>query len=125
MLLRPTFPGAMLASAIGEREHAGTSRVGALGRLDPTEDSGRDVPLLPSVGDHRHSLLVVARQHALKTTLAGRLEGDTVSNPEFHHLYMSAHLVEKTQALDDAVVEIDEFGLGQLVNIDRHRGAIA
>jgi hypothetical protein len=33
--------------------------------------------------------------------------------------------VEKTQALDDAVVKIDELGLGQLVNIDRHRGAIA
>src|SRR3712207_5042115 len=123
-LLRPTLPGAIVASAIGEREHAGSSRVGALGRLDPTEDSGRNVPLLPRVGVHRHGLLVVARQHALKPTLAGRLAGDTVPNLELQHLHMSAHLVEKTQARDDAVVEIDEFGLGQLVNIDRHRGAI-
>jgi hypothetical protein len=38
---------------------------------------------------------------------------------------MSAHLAEKAQALDDAVVEINQLGLGQLVNVDRHRGAIA
>ena len=37
---------------------------------------------------------------------------------------MSAHLVEKAQALDDAVVEIDQPGLGQLVNVNRHNGTI-
>ena len=37
---------------------------------------------------------------------------------------MSAHLVEKAQALDDAVVEIDQPSLGQLVNVNRHNGTI-
>ena len=110
---------------IFQQDHVGSSRVGALGRLDPAEDSGRDVPPLPGVGDHRHGLLVVARQHALELTLAGRLEGDPVTNLELQHLHMSAHLVEKAQALDDAVVEIDKLGLGQLVNVDLHRDAIA
>jgi hypothetical protein len=32
--------------------------------------------------------------------------------------------VEKAQALDDAVVEIDKLGLGQLVNVDLHNGTI-
>jgi hypothetical protein len=33
-------------------------------------------------------------------------------------------VVEKTQALDDTMVEIDKLGLGQLVNVDRHSSAI-
>ena len=79
---------------------------------------------MPGVGDHRHGLLVVARQHALKVTLAGRLEADPISDLELQHLHMSAQLVEKVQALDDAVIKIDQLSLGELVSIDRHNGAI-
>jgi hypothetical protein len=48
-------------------------------------------------------------------TLTGRLEADPVPNLELQHLHMSTHLAEKTQALDDAVVEINQLGLGELV----------
>jgi hypothetical protein len=98
-----------------QRDHVGSSCVGALGRRDPAEDGRRDVPPLPGVGDHRHGLPVVARQQALKVTLTGRLEADPVPNLELQHLHMSTHLAEKTQALDDAVVEINQLGLGELV----------
>src|SRR5918995_798671 len=109
-LLNPTTSQAIVASALIQHDHVGSSRVGAFGRLNPPEKGRRDVPPLPSVGDYRHGLLVVARQHALKLTLAGRLESDPVTDLELQHLHMSAHLVEKAQALDDAVVEVNKLG---------------
>jgi hypothetical protein len=37
---------------------------------------------------------------------------------------MGTHLSAKAQALDDAMVEINKLGLGQLVNVDCHRLAM-
>ena len=86
---------------------------------------GNAGPLPPFVGDDRHCLFVVARQHAFDPTLSRGLEGDPIADLELQHLRMCPHLVEKAQPRDNAMVEIDEFGLGQLVDVDLYWGPIA
>ena len=64
----------------------------------------------------------VARQHAFDPSLAWGLECDPVADPERHHLSMRSHFAENAEACNNVVVEVDEFGLGQLVDVDRHQG---
>jgi hypothetical protein len=35
---------------------------------------------------------------------------------------MRSHFAENAEARNDAVIEVEEFGLGQLVDVDRHQG---
>ena len=65
------------------------------------------------IGDHRDGLAVVARQHAFHRSVAGRVEGDPVADPEFQHLGMRPHLGEEAQPGDDAVIEVDKFRFAQ------------
>ena len=82
---------------------------------------GRYVPLTTIIGDDRHGFLVVACQHAFNLPAARRLKGNPVTDSELQHFRMRVHLGKKPQARDDAVVEINEFRLGQLIDIDLHR----
>jgi hypothetical protein len=75
----------------------------------------RYVPLTSVVGDDRYCLFVIARQHTLDPGPSLRLEGDTVTDLELKHLDVRPRLIEKAQALDNPMVEVDEFGFGQFV----------
>src|SRR3954466_12198772 len=110
-------------SALAQQDHVrpGAALALALERHGLAEEGGGDVPLPSLVGDDRHGLLVVARQHALDRPLSRRLEADPIADLELQHLHMGSHLVEKAQARNDAVVEVDELGLAQLVDINPHR----
>ena len=37
-------------------------------------------------------------------------------------MHVGAHVLQQAQPLDDAVVEVDELGLVQSVNVNRHGG---
>ncbi|MCK7490964.1 MAG: hypothetical protein MZW92_03570 [Comamonadaceae bacterium] len=50
------------------------------------------------------------------------LKGHLFADAEVEHVRMSAHLMQELQPRDDAVVQIDEFGFSQLVDVDRHGG---
>ena len=52
--------------------------------------------------------------------MAFRLEGDRLTDAELEHGCVRAHLLEELQPRDDAVVEIDELGFGQRVDVDCH-----
>src|SRR5271165_4248249 len=108
------------ASALAEQDHVGSAGARRLRRYDPAEEVRRDVPLPTVVGDDRHRLLVVARQQAFDLSLPRRPEGDPVTDPEFEHFRMRPHLVEEAEARDDAVVEVDELGVSQPVDINLH-----
>ena len=41
------------------------------------------------------------------------------------HLYVGSGLIEETKALDDPIVEVDEFGFGQFVNLDPHQSLLS
>jgi len=49
-----------------------------------------------------------------------RLKRDTVTDLELQHLGVRAHLMNEPQPLDDPVVEVDELGLGEPVDVDAH-----
>jgi hypothetical protein len=77
---------------------------------------------LPAIiGDDRYRLLVVARQHAFDPPLPGWSEADPITDLEFEHFRMGSHLVKESEAGDNTVVEVDEFSLTQLINIDLHQ----
>jgi hypothetical protein len=52
--------------------------------------------------------------------MAGGLKFDPFSDPELEHLNVGAHLMNKPKSLDNAVVEIDQFSLGKIVDVDLH-----
>jgi hypothetical protein len=52
--------------------------------------------------------------------MAGGLKFDPFSDPELEHLNVGTHLMNKPKPLNDAVVEIDQFGLGKIVDVDFH-----
>jgi hypothetical protein len=39
------------------------------------------------------------------------MEAYPIADPELQHLQMCAHLVEESEARDDAMIKLDEFGL--------------
>src|SRR5215207_6884236 len=84
-------------SALAQQNHvrAGAALALVLGRHGLAEEGGRDVPLPSLVGDNRHGLFVVARQHALDRPLTRRPEGDPIPDLELQHLHMGSHLLEK------------------------------
>src|SRR4051812_39375549 len=79
-------------SALAQQNHIRASAALALGRYGLAEEGRGDVPLPPIVGDDRHGLLVVARQHALDWPLSRRPEGDPITNLELQHLHVGPHL---------------------------------
>lgn len=48
-----------------------------------------------------------------------RLERHAFADTELKHGGVGAHFLEELEACQDAVVQIDQFGFGQLVDIDR------
>ena len=66
--------------------------------------------------------LVVANQCPGDPAEAVGIETDAVADREFQHGQVRPHLLTKSQALDNAAVEVDEFGFGELVDINAHGG---
>src|SRR4051794_41944879 len=75
------------------------------------------------IGDYGNRLAIVARQHALNRAVPVRLEGDPLANPELEHVRVGADVLQQTKALDDPMVEVDQFGFRQPVNVDHHEAA--
>jgi len=79
-----------------------------------------NVPPLAGVGNHCHRLLIVPGDHSHLELMAGGLKFDPLSDPELEHLHVGAHLMNKPKPLNDAVVEIDQFGFAKIVDVDLH-----
>src|SRR3954452_331365 len=75
------------------------------------------------IGDYSNRLTIVARQHALNRAAPVRLEGNPLANPELEHVRVGADVLQQTETLDDAMVEVDQFGFRQPVNVDHHEAA--
>lgn len=72
------------------------------------------------IGDHRHRLAVVARQHALDRTSPVGLEGDPLADPELEQVRVGPHLLQEAKSLGDPMIEVDQFALGEPVDFDRN-----
>src|SRR3954452_4221261 len=89
----------------------------------PGQESRRDGPAMAVIGDYGNRLTIVARQHALNRAAPVRLEGDPLANPELEHVRVGADVLQQTKALDDSMVEVDQFGFRQPVNVDHHEAS--
>ena len=74
--------------------------------------------MVPVVGDDGDRFAVVSRKHSNYWCATLRLKGDLITDSEFEHLSVHVHMIEEPKPLDDSIVQIDEFRLGQLVNVD-------
>ena len=52
--------------------------------------------------------------------MAFRLKRDPIADLELQHLAVRAHLAQEPQTLHDPVVQVDEFRLGERVDVDSH-----
>jgi hypothetical protein len=75
------------------------------------------------IGDYGNRLAIVARQHALNRAAPVRLEGDPLANPELEHVRVGADVLQQTKALDNPMVEVDQFGFRQPINVDHHEAS--
>jgi hypothetical protein len=85
-----------------------------------TQKAGGYVPTLTSVSDDRNRLLVVSRQHPDHDRAPLRLKLDAVADPELKHFGMRPHLMKEPQAFNDPIVQVDQFGFGEPVDVDLH-----
>lgn len=88
---------------------------------DFPKERWRNVPSLTIVRDHCDRLAVVTRQHPGHLAAACWLKRNTITNLELQHLRVSVHLLQEPQPFHDAIVEINELSLGQIVDVDLHR----
>jgi hypothetical protein len=120
--LAPTMfrHGRYLHRPLPQQDHVWTSMGLGFSWRDSGQESRGHIPLAAIISDNRDCLPIIARQHALDRSASFRLEGDPITNLELEHLGVGLHLVKEAKALDNPMVEIDEFCLGQFVNVDRH-----
>jgi hypothetical protein len=73
-----------------------------------------------ALSDNCNSLFVVACEHTNLKWPTLWLKRNTITNPELQHLGMRSHMTQEFQPLDNTVVQINQLGLGQPVNVDPH-----
>ncbi len=78
------------------------------------------VPALTRVGHDAHRLLVVARDHAPHRRAPLGMKPHALVDAKFQHARVGIELQQQPQPRDDSMVEVDELGLTQLFDIDRH-----
>jgi len=91
--------------------------------IDPLEQLRGDVPALSVVGDDADGLPVVAGHHAGHRRAACRVKPHALADPELEHGDVRLELPEEPEPRDDSVVEVDQLGLGQSVDVYRHFGS--
>jgi len=78
--------------------------------------------VLSSVRDHRDRLAIVAGDDPEQWRMAVGMKRYALADLEIEHLRMRAHMAQKSQPLDDSVVQVDEFRFAELFDIDFHLG---
>jgi hypothetical protein len=49
-----------------------------------------------------------------------RLKGDAIADLELEHLGVRPHLSQELEPGNDSVIQVDEFRLGQPIDVDPH-----
>jgi hypothetical protein len=82
----------------------------------------RHIPTLVIFSEKAHGLFIVARDHAGHRWSAARMKHDMLADPKLEHARVRVELTQEAQARHNAMVEVDQLGLAQLVDINRHGG---
>jgi hypothetical protein len=71
-------------------------------------------------GNDGDRFLVVFGDYSMKNRSIAGLKADLFSNRKFQHGHMGSHALKKAKPFDDSIVQIDQFGFAELINIDFH-----
>ena len=82
-------------------------------------------PLLTILCNHRNRLAVVFGDDAVHQRLAIWLKRNLLANAEIKHMGVGPHLAEKLQASDDSVIQIDQLGFIQFVDVNFHNRTLS
>src|SRR5207302_9787312 len=110
-------------SFLAECEHVLGLRVRAARfnrRRRALQQSRRHVPAVSVVGHEAYRLLVIPHEYPGDPRSVLGLDAHALATLELEHRRMRAQLGEHLQTSDDAVVEVDEPGFGQSVEINLH-----
>src|SRR5258708_387449 len=89
-------------------------------RFSLAEKARGDGPAMPVIGDDRYRFLVVSDHHPANGLVPVRLKANPFADLEPQHLDMSPHLPDHAEPLDNLLVEVDEFRLGEMIDINFH-----
>jgi hypothetical protein len=76
--------------------------------------------MLSIIGDDGNRLSIITSQHTEQVWTAPGLKGDTISDLELQHLAVCTLLIQEAKALHDSMIEVDQFCLGEFIDIDLH-----
>ena len=82
-------------------------------------------PLLTILCNHRNRFAVVFGDDAVHQRLAIWLKRNLLANAEIKHMGVGPHLAEKLQASDDSVIQIDQLGFIQFVDVNFHNRTLS
>jgi hypothetical protein len=70
------------------------------------------------IGNHGNGLLVIASQNPQHRISILTFECNAIAYVKLQHGVVRTQLMNQPEALHDAVIQIDEFGFGQLIYVD-------
>lgn len=68
----------------------------------------------------RDRLLVVSREHTVDNVATLRMKAHSLPNRKLEHCGVCAHLLQETEPLNDSVVQVDQLGFREFVDVDLH-----
>jgi len=113
------------SSALGQGKYVSLRSMCSSGRESLAQKLGRHVPVLAVVGDNGDRLAIVPSDHSGRGWASIGFKCHAIADPELEHARVSAHLAQESQSFDDPIVEVDELGFGQSVDVKVHDCAFA
>jgi hypothetical protein len=83
-----------------------------------TQEAWGNCPFVAAVCDNRDRLLVIPNQSPFDHSPRICLKANALTNSEFQHAHMGMHLMKDPKALHDPAVQVNEFGLGELIDVE-------
>ena len=97
--------------------------MGDVARFQRAKKVRRDVPPVTGIRQHADRFPVVAHQRTDHDPALVRRERHAVADRKRQQGGVRSQRVKDPQALDDAPVQVDPFGFGQMIEIDGHESA--
>jgi hypothetical protein len=70
------------------------------------------------VCNHSDGLLVIARQNSEHRSSTLRFKRNTIADAKLQHGFVGVHLTNESKALHDSMIQVYEFGFGQMIYAD-------
>jgi hypothetical protein len=70
------------------------------------------------VCNHGDGRLVIAGQNSEHRISALRFKRNTIADAKLQHGFVGVHLTNESEALHDSMIQVYEFGFGQMIDAD-------